>query len=771
MTTRQPMEYVNVMLHNAFDSSVIKDANSNQAGEYILKNIDPGTYFLEINLIGFDTVVTPVFNVNETGQQIAMDTITISVSAFLLSEVEIVEKKALYENAIDRKIYNVDMDLMSTSGSAIDVLENVPSVSVDIEGRISLRGSGNVTIFINGRPSPLMKVNSAAALQAIPANTIERIEIITNPSAKFKPDGVAGIINIVLVKNTRPGLNGTITVNAGIDERYNGSIILNYKPGRINLFASIGIRQEDRNHTTSDFRRLYDSTGIMISDYDQFSTSFYRPFSQVFNAGADYSINEKNTVGISASYFHVGFEREENAATILHDSTENLTSDFSRDLLGNDFETEMEVNLNYEHQFKKEDHSLSFDLTIADQHEEEDNHFTETYRVPVLPDANDNTLIRQSEKLTELAVEYVYPVNEEAEIEAGYLGEFIYQDLNFYGEYFDPLLDAWVKDNLKSNQFLFDQKVHAIYATFSQGIEDFRFSAGLRSEQAYITSNPVTWDSIIKNNYFKVYPTLHLTYEITDNKQLQLSYSKRITRPEADELNPFPEYADPLDLEAGNPNLKPEQVHSVEFGYSLKNERFTFLPTLYYRFKYDAFSEISTYINDTVLLSTFENLKSEQSAGLELVVTTRLKKLISLNLSSNIFYNQIDASNLDFSENKSAFSSITKLGINLNVTKTTLMQFNGNYRSSQLTPQGKILPFFVLNAGIRQNILKDRAAFLLTVSDVFNTYRWTTEINTTELYEIVVSKRKSQIIFIGFTFNFGKSHKKIVEDLQFDEKM
>ena len=233
-------------------------------------------------------------------------------------------------------------------------------------------------------------------------------------------------------------------------------------------------------------------------------------------------------------------------------------------------------------------------------------------------------------------------------------------------------------------------------------------------------------------------------------------------------MNPFPEYDDPRFIEAGNPNLKPEQIHSIQLGYQYKNNKVTFVPTLYYKYTYDAFTEITKYINDTALLTTFENLSTQQSAGLELIYSQQIKKILTVNLSGNIFYDEIDASNLGYAGKKSIISESVKLGTNINITPSTMLQLNATYVSPTLTPQGKYLSTAGLSLGFRQDLFKKKASLLLSVSDVFNSLRWTSEIDTPELYQRTSGKRKSQIIYIGFTYKLGRANKK-AEEIRFDE--
>jgi len=328
-----------------------------------------------------------------------------------------------------------------------------------------------------------------------------------------------------------------------------------------------------------------------------------------------------------------------------------------------------------------------------------------------------------------------------------------------------------LKDYNKSNHFTINQDIHALYGIFSHSFDQLSFMAGLRAEQVFITSNLITLDSIVPNNYFKIYPTLHLAYELNDNQELQLNYSKRVKRSDSDEMNPFPEYSDPRNMESGNPKIKPEQIHSVEFGYHLKNKQYSIISSIYYRYKYDAFTEINRYVNDTVLLTSFENLSQSQSTGLEFIFSANVKNKLNLNMNANGYYYIIDASNLGYSDKKSAFSWDTKLGINIHFSNSSLLQLNSYYRSVRISAQGKSNPAFFVNLGLRQEVLKNRASVILTISDVFNTLSRVNIIDTPELYQKESRKRNSQIIYIGFTYRFGKFVKKQTEELKYDDSI
>ncbi|MCI0494929.1 TonB-dependent receptor [candidate division KSB1 bacterium] len=765
-STKTPIQGANILLFKTKDGSQVSGTTTNENGIFNFPNLPNSSYYLQVGFIGFEILKTRSFTIKD--EKLDLGTLTITVSPIVMGNVEVTAEKETFINSIDRKVYNVEKDILSQTGSASDLLQNIPSVSIDVDGNISLRGAPNVTIFVNGKPSLLMRKNSAAALQQMPANTIERIEVITNPSAKYKLDGVGGIINLVLKKESRQGLNGTVLANAGNLGRYNANATINYNPGKVNLFGSYGFRYNNSPRSSIDSRIQKDSLSQVFSYYDNTSSASSKPFAHIANVGLDYSINDKNKVGISGDYFYQDSYLDQNSQTTFRDGNRHITSDFTTNRTRDEIEKEYEINSNYEHDFDKEDHVLSFELNYSGYDENEDNYYDEIYTVPNISDVLHHILVQKGGHLTEFYAEYAYPIDEGTELEAGYVGEFMRDDIRNLGEDFDPQSSRWITDFNKTNRFLFHQDIHALYATFGHSIEDFSFLAGLRAEQALITSNLVSADSTIPNNYFKLYPTLHLAYDVNDNHEFQINYSRRVRRADSDEHNPFAEYSDPRNMEAGNPKIKPEQINSIEFGYHLKQKHFSVLPTIYYRYKYDAFTEIRQFVNDTTMLTTFANIANDQSAGMEFIVAGDVKKIMSLNLSADAFYQVIDASNLGYSDKKSTISWNAKLAANLHFTSSNLIQVNAYYRSARLTPQGKRLPSFLLNLGMRQDLFNQKASLTLTVSDVFKSLKWKRQINTPILFEETISKRNSQIIYLGFTYRFGKSAKKENQKEEFE---
>ena len=769
--TNKPVEFANVIIRSIRDSIQIKGTVTDKNGAFTFEHVPEGMYEIVYSFIGFEKQKSPVIIVDKQHTIISTGSLSLKVTTSELKEVVVTGEKSTYVNTIDRKTFNVGKDLVGTTGSVSDLLQNVPSVTVDMDGNVNLRGSDNVMILINGKPSAFMGTNRAAALQQMPANSIDKIEVITNPSAKYKPDGTSGIINIVLKKNKSLGFNGTVMANASNDNRYNGNIIANYNSGKVNLFGSYSARQDDRLRYNTDNRIKTDST-IELSYISASSTDKSRPFSQIANAGIDFKMDDENRLGFTTNYNYRSFNRLDNTRTQIEDVNHLVTKDYERDRRDPEFERDLEFSANYLHSFKKEGNELSVDYTSSLSKEIEDNHYSNIFYIPPTVTTYDNTLIKQGDNESELSVDYVNPLTKNSTLEAGYVFDRRKNDMDYSGEAYFPESDAWLNDTSRTNHFIYTENIHVVYSTFKEELGKFGILAGLRAEQTSINSNQVTYDSTYINHYFRLYPSLHLSYKITDVHELQLNYSHRIRRPEGDDMNPFPEYQDPYNLRVGNPKLKPEEIHSVEFGYQFKTKNIAFISTLYYRYLYNGFTSITKYLNDSVLLRTHENLSNSQSTGVELILTSTIAKVITANFSTNSYWNTIDASSLGYSANKSAVSTTANLNLGVNLTGSTLLQITSNYSSKTLTPQGYRFPSYVMNMGLKQEFMKKKAYFLFAVSDVFNSLRQSWEVDTPELYQKVIRKRSARLIYAGFSYTFGKQNKKQKDNgIKFDNQL
>jgi outer membrane receptor protein involved in Fe transport len=765
-----PIPFVNVLLLNISDSTTVNAATTNKAGRFDIINVPDGNYLIKFSCIGFHELIKPGIKIGPAGRKLNTGITSLYSSITDLDEIVVTSKQETFNNSVDRKIYNVEKDIMSKSGTAGDLLQNIPSVSVDIDGNVSLRGNQNVMIMINGKTSPMMDKNSASVLDELPANSIERIEVLTNPSASYKPDGTSGIINIVLKKDAGTGFNSNLTFNLGNKSRYNVNLNFNYNPGKFNIFGNYGYRQDDRGRIGTDNRIQTDASGVK-NYFDENLNFDGRPFSNLATLGADYNFDKFNKLTLTGNYFYQDAERSGTDLQAYSDANHFVTEKFDRKRISSETQKESDATLSFNHNFGQEDHDLDFEYKISQSPELETNNYSDIFSVPDNALTQyDNDIIDQTDNKQEVTLKYKKPFSEKSSFEAGYSGDFLSSDRNNYVDYFDYNLNSLVKDLGKSSDFHLDQSINALYTTYQNEVGNLGFMAGLRLENAVIKPGLLSIDTTITNNYLNLFPTLHLKYKLTEAASLQLNYSKRVRRPRDEDLNPFPEYQDPRNVRAGNPNLLPEYTQSLEFGCQVQYENITFIPGIFYRYTTNRFTQLTTQINDTTLLTTEFNLNTDKSGGLELVVSGSVANLFSTQMSLNGFYNQIDASNLGYNVKSSAWSWSGTFSINFNVTKTTMFQVNTNYRSLRLTPQGESAPSYAINCGIRQDLFNERVSLVLTVSDILNSMKFKNTLDTPALYDYSVRQRDGRIAFFGVTYHFGKSQQK-KDKMEYDDNL
>jgi outer membrane receptor protein involved in Fe transport len=684
-----------------------------------------------------------------------------------LDAFEVTARQQQFYNSIDRKVYSVGQDVVSTTGSASDLLQNVPSIQVDVAGNVSLRGDTGVEILINGKPSAMMGRNRAAALEQMPAGEIERVEVITNPSARFRPDGSAGIINLVMKRDRLPGFSGSVRANAGNEERYNAAVSLSLNPGRYTIHGNASLRQDSRPDFQDEDRSRFDLDGNPLGSTSQRSATERQPLSRFARIGGEYKL-DTTTFGASIEYDHRDYTRHVTQQNISRDARGAVTRDYDRLRRGEERESEYEFAFTFERGFDGRDHELSAELRLGKSSEEADNQFTNVHRPPEIPVAIDTTRVRESEQDTDLSIDYVRPLAHEARLELGYEGEREETDLDFRASNLDALTGTAIPDLRQTNRFLYDGVIHALYATYGRPFGRFGLLGGLRVEHAIIDTHQVTTRIAGTNRYWRLYPSLHLSHRFTDAHQLQLSYSHRVNRPDGDELNPFIEYDDPFNLEAGNPDLMPEDVHSIEAGYQYDHNNTSYLASVYFRRRENGFTEITRALDENTLLTTDENLATSQSFGLELGATTRLKDRLAINFSANAFHQEIDAANLGFADRRSTLAWNAKLNTSWEATDRLLVQLTTGYRAHRLTAQGERHPSHITNLGLRYDLRDRRTSIVLTVSDVFRTLRDRTTLDTPTLKGDITRRRNSQVIYVGLIYNFGRAGKKD-RNLEFDE--
>ncbi|MCX6304437.1 MAG: TonB-dependent receptor [Bacteroidetes bacterium] len=766
---QKPVEYANMVLLDSLTGKMVAGVVSDSNGFFRIANVPFGSYVMEYTFIGYEKQRSKPIAISRKHPKADLGVLNLGASSITMNEVTITAEKSMMINKIDRKVFNVQKDIQAQTGTVTDVLQTIPSVSVDMDGNISLRGSGSVTILINGRPSVM---SGAANLEQMPASLVEKIEVITNPSAKYKPDGTGGIINIILKKERKSGFNTILGANVGNNSRFNTNLQLNYNTGTINVFGSYGFRQDYRYRTSELKSQAIDTSSGKSTWLFQNGAGYARPISHLAQLGFDLGMSNKDVAGISGTYNYRQVKRHDTTSNLYEDADLQPTEKFTRFHNGKETQNSAGITAFYEHTFNKEDeHQLRAGFEYESDKESENDYYTNKYTIPALPDTSDQSLTANQEQTINITLDYSRPLWEDASLEAGYEGDIQITDQNQDVGHLDPETGQWILYQGESNKFHANQTVHAFFATLSCIWKKFSVMGGLRAEETLLNLDFKTLDTTAKNDYFALYPTIHLRYEAGKN-EWQLNYSRRVNRPDGEDMNPVPEYRDPRNIFVGNPHLKPEDIHSLEFGYAVKFKNVSLVPTLFYRQKVNGFTMVTNSLNDSVLVTTIDNLAKDQSAGLDLSGTAQVAKIISLNFSASGFYSQIDASNIGYSSAKSTFSWNAKLNASVSITKTTLFQVNGQYRSEVLTAQGFRKPTWVVNLGFRQDFWKKKLSLIATVSDLFNSQSMKNRINTPTLVQETTRRRDARVIYCGFVFNFGTTNKKNKEaKFEFDNGM
>lgn len=762
--SKVPVEYANIVVYDT-TKKMVTGVVSDSSGHFRIKDVPWGFYYIEYSFIGYNKQKSELFTLSKKSPQKEFRQLHLIPVVQTMEEVNITAEKSMMVTKIDRKVFNVDKDILAQTGTAMDMLRNIPSLAVDMDGNISLRGSENVTVLINGRPSLMAGI---ANLDQMPASLIEKIEVITNPSAKYRPDGTGGIINIILKKEQKAGFNTSLGANVGNHDRFNTNVQLNLNSGPFNVYGSYGFRQDYRIRSGESYSQNIDTANSTSTYLTQSSNGTAKMRSNLAQLGADWTFTKKDILGLSGTLNIRNTNRNDLTTNLYQDMQFDTTEQFERQMNGSESEQGYGLKGFYEHNFTKDkEHQFRFDFDYQYDKEKEDDYWTNTYTYPTYPLSRDHSLATNAQREINTVINYNRPMGELFALEAGYEGttSLLDQIQDVYHQ--DNDTSSWIYDPSSSTQFKGGQSILALYGLVNFTWKSFGAMFGLRAEEALLDLNYNQSDSSTTTSYFALYPTLHLDLKMGRN-EWQMNYSRRVNRPDVEDLNPFPEYRDPRNIFQGNPNLKPEDIHSIELGYSFQNKGLTLIPTLFYRYKVNGITRVTTPVNDTVYLTTMENLSKDQSSGIDFSGIFQWPKVASFNFSASAFYNEIDASNIGYSDQQGAFSWNAKVNASFYITKTTLFQVNGQYRSKALTAQGYRMPTWVVNMGFRQDFWKKRFSLIATISDLFDSQKWQMKINTPVLVQESTRRRDARAFYIGFVYNFSTNGTKKSKDPKFE---
>ncbi|MGV6861797.1 MAG: TonB-dependent receptor domain-containing protein [Putridiphycobacter sp.] len=750
-----PLPYTKIVLLSYKDSAVVTGGLSNDEGVFAIKNIPVGMYIGKITAFGFKPVYQDSLMFTPQQSLVQAGDILLIEDVGLLNEVEVVAEQTEIETSIDKKVFNVDKQITTKGGTALDALQNVPSITVDVDGNVSLRGSANVTILIDGRPSSLSGGSRQGVLTSIPASSIEKIEIITNPSAKYDPDGMSGIINIVLKKNKLKGFNGSVEAGVGNGINYNGSVNLAYRNDKFNMYGSYSI-----NHYYG-YRNFYQERETWTPDYNkliQDREGTHLRHSNMLKFGTDFYLNQKNTWGFALTGNLSENNRTGDMIYLLYDSTK-LTDTWKRisenPLSRNGFDG----NVYYEKKFEKADELLTFDANYSQGKSVSTSNFVDDsldigglVTVPgFLKQTNESPVnyIRSNAR-----VDFYYPTKN-GKIEMGLKSTLRLTNQKFNQDTYDFGTQSFVRDDSLTNSFTYAEQVHAAYAIYGIDFKNYKFQVGLRAEQALVDAY-VEGDSVkYKNDYFSLYPSAHIKKPIGKTKELSLSYSRRVNRPHRHSVNPFPTYTDPQNLRRGNPYLNPEYTNSFELGFMSFSKKLTITSSVYYRYMTDLIRRVKTIEDNGVSVTSWTNLDEAHFVGAELVFIYKPYKWWRMMISGNLSQNFLKSDDAEL--NNSGFSCSAFFNQTFSLKNNWSIQHTAYYMSPLILPQGRSYSMYSTNLAVKKSFFKNKLSVSVNAQDIFNTRRFALEVNENQSYTLYSQwKWQSRRFMLNLSYSFGK---------------
>jgi outer membrane receptor protein involved in Fe transport len=721
--TKEPVAFANISLMRQQDSAIVTGAITNEKGLFSIDKVPPGDYRVAVKFIGFKKQIVQNISISKKQKVAQLKPIALKPGNVQLDEVEVVEDRNYVDFKVDRKVINVSQHIESKGGRAVDVLKNAPSVAVDAEDNVTMRGSDSFTVLIDGKPTIF---SGSEALKQIPASMIENIEIITNPSAKFDPDGVAGIINLVMKKEHREGVNGVLNLTAATGNKYNGDFTFNKRTKNFNWFGNVSGAYRNFPNSQEMKTEITSNNGdvenvVMNMEPERIMKTYSAKL------GADYFLDDYNsfTLSVDGGYWGMDFL----APTKYHEFY--TVGPATNDYILSDNETKMggnyiNSNISYQHKFNDKGHNLDVSAFVAYWDGKRD-----VTRASDTTNADFDNVIAtggktrssedQGRTQMRYKVDYVWPVNEKSKLELGAQSRFNDEKSDFDAETF--LANAWQNDPTQTNNMVFTRQIHGGYATWSGELFGLQYKLGLRSEYTYRNIEQGATNDEYTIDRLDMYPTIHLTKKIEKVGQFQLSATRRINRPPQWLLNPFPMFADNNTFQSGNPELEPEYINAAEINYSHNIKKTRFSIEGFYRLKENAFSRYAYYDSDLELMIIgFDNLNEEITMGAEVMVNTPITKWWRLYLSGSLYHFQIK-DNSTVESDPSSVNGNVRMNNTFLLGKKTRIQLSGFYNSPTVTAQGDREGFFMATGAVSRDLWDKKASLTLQVRDMFNTMK------------------------------------------------
>jgi outer membrane receptor protein involved in Fe transport len=748
------LPYVSIGMFNAKDSSYVKGTATEPNGKFSIQ-ISAGNYYAKISFLSFEEKI--VNNIVITNKDVDLKKIKLAPSVNNLDEFAVVEEKKLMELDLDKRVFNVDKDVTNQGADAAEILDNVPSVSVDVDGKVSLRGSENVRILINGKPSGMTGISTSEALKQLQGNQIEKIEVITNPSARYDAEGEVGIINIILKRDRREGVNGSINVNFGYPNNYGGGFNITLKKKKYNVFAGYGINFKDspgskktkQEFTYPDTSYSYTSNQIM----ERFNTNHN------FRLGTEVFLNNYNSLTISGKYSFGGGDNETNLIYSDFNELDVATQTVTRKEIEDKDRNSYDVSLNYRKTFKKKDRLLTFDVQQSERVDNESSTISQTNDVDASDNSEDRIYNNESSVKWLFQTDYIHPTKK-GKLEFGLKSSLKEIDDDYGVEQFNDSTADWEFVPGFKNRLIYNENVSAGYLMYGKKLKKFSYQVGIRSEYTDVKTELIASKEINNRHYFNFFPSVHLSKELKKENSLQLGYSRRIRRPYHWWLLPFFSFSDSRSNASGNPNLNPEYTDSYEMGHLKYWKKGSLLTSFYYRYTTNTMDWVAFSDTEGIIQRMPVNLGNKNSFGVEFSGSYEILKWWNLRGSYN-FYREIRAGEFNgINYDLDQYSWSTRLNSKWSIKKKINLQASFKYRAPMKSPQGEIFARYSLDIGFSFDVLKGNGTVSFNGKDVFNTRKR----SGTHVGENFVSENemqwRSRYFRVSFTYRLNQKKKK-----------
>lgn len=754
--TENPLEGATVAAHRPADSSLVSGTVTDSTGAFAIDDLPLGTYTLRVSFVGFTNKRITDVRLTRQRPTRELDAITLSQTTEQMDEVTVSAERPAMDVQTDRTVYNTDQQLVTAGGSARSVLQDLPSIQVDIDGTISYRGNEGVVVHINGEPTSLSGQSLANFLQSLPASSVESVEVIPNPSAKYEPEGAAGIINIVLKRNRSAGWSGGVTAGGGTNQSYSLSGNLGYQSGPWRLFTNYGFRGGSEDEGGSRLRRNLTEDPVEV--LDQSSTESETDRGHTLNTQVEYRPSDATSLSTETVLSTDAETAEERMNTIFRTQSGTVLDRYARLTNEDSGEQSIDTRLSMSHDFAPNDHNLEAELQYESEWEDEDG----SYEEHALTAGEELGALRQRERENmsereqeaEVEIDYVRPLGQ-LSLETGYQGEWNMEDNDQTFEVLDTDTDTWQTEEISS--FEYEEMTHAAYALLTVPLSSsVEVKAGGRAEQAITTFTLPARDESFDNNYSSFFPSAFLTYKPNEQYQARLSYSKRVRRPNSWQLNPIDDNSDPNFRHQGNPQLDPEYIHSFELSLTRKWAPLTLSVNPFFRRTVNEIERRRRY-EDNVTIVEFANFASSNSYGLEVVTSLQVENWVRGNVTLNAHRVVTDGSNFTTDRSNDAMAYSSRANLTFSLGPGLDLQLSQFYRAPMDIAGGRMGAWTSSDVALQKQLFDGQGSLSLRASDVFDTMDFNLEQQLNGRYTESSRDWSERQIMVTFSYSFGSS--------------